>query len=88
MHGNVDKRQCYLNFVVEPYLLLVDMAQCTVCSGDYIVDKCILKTVSTYLQDNPILCTGCNLRTVHECMYVWNTETVIAKSVENHINHP
>ena len=62
------------------------MEQSSVCHGDYIVDKCVLKIIHSYLQDNPILCNGCNVQTVHECMYMWNTGTVIAKHIETHIH--
>jgi len=64
------------------------MAHCTFCGGVFIVDACVLQTFRTYLMDNPILCNGCNLKVTHECMYVWNTGSVISKHLMNHINHP
>ena len=64
------------------------MAQCASCEGDFILDKCVLSTIGTYLQSNPIQCTECNLRKAHNCLYVWNTGTVIAQHVSSHMNDP
>ena len=64
------------------------MAQCTYCIGEYILDKCVLNTVSTYLQNNPIECAECNLHQPHNCMYVWNTGFVIANYIQSHLNDP
>ena len=59
-----------------------------VCCGLIISEHCILQTVKTYLTNNPILCTGCSAKIPHECMYVWNTGTVIGKHLLNHLSSP
>ena len=62
------------------------MSECTFCYDFFILDSCVLETVKSYLKDNPIQCSGCNLHITHDCMYVWNTGSVISKHLLNHVN--
>ena len=59
------------------------MSECTFCYDSFILDYSVLETVKVYMKDNRIQCGGCNLNITHDCMYVWNTGSVISKHLVN-----
>jgi hypothetical protein len=64
------------------------MDQCTFCADNFVDDACVLQTLTTYLKENPILCNECGLNISHNCIYVFNTGSIIFNHLISQINHP